>query len=805
MKRGLKKKGSSLVAVLVICSIILVTATTMIGVATTDVRMRMNESKKLQNMYKADSGLEIFNNIILKDSEAAIVYAQNKVKGNDLVGGAIANTSDEDVYNALNKDFKAYFIRALISGEKDGTNEEVTITDSKSKESVSIVQNLNDQIKDEKAKDSRTDDKITISSNDKKISRLILSLVNYRYITLVNQDGINADYKNAFSSEIAKPTIKISNIQYNDSEKSIKFTIRSSFSCAETSTTKLANKKVIETSFKITAPEYADIINRTNSTGEIDIMAPYSNVLTVDGNLDVNSSLTLGGNSWVKGDADTAASANQSIVFSKYNGGIKLANGKNITTNPVGTTYPGNIYTAGTFSLVNGSTATLSGNLYSSNTYIGPSSTNDSSSRDNTITVGDMITYNDLGINSLASTINMNNYYGINSTTTDSTNGGKNNASKRSSCIIINNYNMDSRLNINNDAYIAGVAYINTGDENGDNGEYETGESIAVRGNYKAYQEALTQIGETTINPGFKYYDPVSLLETINGQAATVQNKRDYFNEYYQHNVFKDGKVTIDGRVYSTGAIVTTDNKNANDFDIQDVNVINARRTYALNVLSMNSNLTDAQLDDVYNDGVVTKTVKGPNGIVNFDAMDPEVRVSVSNPGQGLVNALSNCAYVLGNDENETIVISPGRISVEGHTEPPTGTACTQCFNFAQEGGADIVNAVIITKGNVKIEDGVNFNGCIIAGGSVEVGKEETEEVKNTKGVTLTYDASVVGQIITVNHLSKYFNKNMTVVERLTVNNGDIINIDPTETNSYNVDGVVDRGLWKLIENQYDR
>lgn len=794
MKRGLKKKGSSLVAVLVICSIILVTATTMIGVATTDVRMRMNESKKLQNMYKADSGLEIFNNIILKDSEAAIVYAQNKVQANNLIGGAIANTSDEDIYNTLNKDFKAYFIKALISG--------VTVTNEGT---ITGYQSLDDQYNNI-AVDSRTDETIIIDqSTTNPVSTLLVSLKNYRYIKSLDAvTGITNEYKDAFGTA-EKPVIKVFDIKYNDAEKSIKFTIRSSFSCAETSTTKLANKKVIETSFKITAPEYADIINRTNSSGEIDIMAPYSNVLTVDGNLNVNSTLTLGGNTWVKGDADTAASENQSIVFSKYNGGIKLASGKNITTNPVattGTTYQGNIYTAGTFSLVNGSTATLSGNLYSSNTYIGPSSTNDSSSRDNTITVGDMITYNDLGINSLASKINMNNYYGINSTTTDSTNGGKNNASKRSSCIIINNYNMDSKLKINNDAYIAGVAYINTGNENSDNGEYETGESIAVRGNYKAYQEALTQIGETTINPGFKYYDPVSLLETINGQAATVQNKRDYFNEYYQHNVFKDGKVTIGGRVYSTGAIVTTDeNKNANDLDIQDVNVINARRTYAQTVLSMNSDLSEVQLDNVYNNGTVIKTVKGSNGttgVVNFDAMDPGVSVSVSNPGQGLVNALSNCAYVLGREENETIVISPGRISVEGHTEPPTGTACTQCFNFAQENGEDIVNAVIITKGNVKIEDGVNFKGCIIAGGNVEV-----EE--GTEGVELTYNASVVGQIITVNHLSNYFNENMTVVERLTVNNGDIINIDPTETNSYNVDGVVNRGLWKLIENQYDR
>ena len=789
MKRGLKKKGSSLVAVLVICSIILVVASTMIGVATSNVRMRMNESKKLQNLYKADSGLEIVNSIILKDSEAAIVYAQEKTQSYTETNRYIANADDEEVYNNLNKEFKAQFIKALISG--------VTVTNDNN---YTTEQDLMTQYNNI-TPDTSTDETITITQNAANpISRLLVSLKNYRYITTL--EDVDSCYKNAFGTG-ERPTIRLLSIKYNDIEKTIKFTVRSSFSCSETSTTKLPNKKVIETTFKITAPEYADIINRSNSSRTLTIQSPYSNVITVDGNLNVNNNLTLTGNAWVKGDANTAASENQSIVFSKYNGGIKLASGKSFTTNSAGEHYPGNIYTAGTFSLVNSSNVSLSGNLYSGNTYIGPSSTNDSSSRDNTMSLGDMITYNDLGINSLSSTITMNNYYGINGETTDSNNGGKNNASKRSSCIIINNYNtIRSALNISNDAYIAGVAYINTGDENSDNGEYETGESIAVRGNYKAYQEALTKIGENKITPGFEYYNPAKLLETINGEKATVQDKRDYFNEYYRNNVFKDGNVTIGGHVYSTGAIVTTDKKNAEELDAQDLNVRNARRAYALNVLSMNSNLNDSQLDDVYNNGIVTKTVKGSDtttAVVNFGAMNPGVEVHKSAPNANLVNSLNNCVYVLGNDENSTIVISRGRISVDGHTEPvDSSTICPQCFNFNQENGEYIVNAVIITNGNVKIEDGVNFNGCIIAGGNVEV-------AEGTSGVNLTYDSAKVAQIITVNGLSTYFNVPMNEVERLDTTDGDIISVDPTETNSYNVDGVVNTGFWKLIENKDDR
>ena len=45
----------------------------------------------------------------------------------------------------------------------------------------------------------------------------------------------------------------------------------------------------------------------------------------------------------------------------------------------------------------------------------------------------------------------------------------------------------------------------------------------------------------------------------------------------------------------------------------------------------------------------------------------------------------------------------------------------------------------------------------------------------------------------------------MNIVERLDTPNGDIISINPTETNSYNVDGIVNTGFWKLIENKDDR
>ena len=305
MKRGLKKKGSSLVAVLVICSIILVVASTMIGVATSNVRMRMNESKKLQNLYKADSGLEVVNNIILKDSEAAIVYAQEKMQSSGLVGGAISNTSDDEVYDSLNTEFQSLFIKALLKSSVNG----ITVESDKNQTRNNVEQDIRPVYDQEGENVINNENGEPISDTTVK-SRLLYGLKNGFYVSSINTESLNTTFVDAFYGidQANKPNLKILSATYNDSTRTIKLTIRSSFSCAETSTTKLPNKKVIETTFKITAPEYADIISRSNSTDELVIQAPYSNVLTVDGNLNVNSDLTLAGNAWVKGDADTAAS-----------------------------------------------------------------------------------------------------------------------------------------------------------------------------------------------------------------------------------------------------------------------------------------------------------------------------------------------------------------------------------------------------------------------------------------------------------------------------------------------------------------
>ena len=284
LKRKLKKRGSSLVAVLVICSILLVTATTMIGVATSDVRMRINESKRLQNLYKADSGLDVVSNIIYKDVEMAIEYSREQVLQNNT---GVGDRSDSDVYNDLNDEFKGIFLETLVS--------DILVTTSDDGNTGNRLGRLSERAKAAPIENDSNESIIRQEDN-----RLFYSIKNYRYIESIN--AYDTTYKKASDlSEI--PTITIENVIYNATDKKIILTICSEFktSGVESSVTKLENKKKIETQFTITAPDYADILNRYSQYSGTTIQAPYSNVITADGNLKINADTNVNGSVWVKG------------------------------------------------------------------------------------------------------------------------------------------------------------------------------------------------------------------------------------------------------------------------------------------------------------------------------------------------------------------------------------------------------------------------------------------------------------------------------------------------------------------------
>ncbi|NLZ49919.1 MAG: hypothetical protein GX895_14275, partial [Clostridiales bacterium] len=80
MKIRKKKRGSTFVIVIIVMAIIFTTGTTILAVTANDYKMRIAQSRRLQNLYEADSGLDIVENIIIKTSQEAINYADREVK-----------------------------------------------------------------------------------------------------------------------------------------------------------------------------------------------------------------------------------------------------------------------------------------------------------------------------------------------------------------------------------------------------------------------------------------------------------------------------------------------------------------------------------------------------------------------------------------------------------------------------------------------------------------------------------------------------------------------------------------------------
>ena len=75
-----KKRGSTLVIVVISMAIIFLVGTTILSFTSSTYKMKVNESKRMQNLYEADSGLDVVENIIIKASQEAIKYADTKVK-----------------------------------------------------------------------------------------------------------------------------------------------------------------------------------------------------------------------------------------------------------------------------------------------------------------------------------------------------------------------------------------------------------------------------------------------------------------------------------------------------------------------------------------------------------------------------------------------------------------------------------------------------------------------------------------------------------------------------------------------------
>ncbi|WP_250455101.1 hypothetical protein [Clostridium tertium] len=695
MKARKKKKGSTFVIVVVVMAIIFTTGTTILAVTANDYKMRINQSKKLQNLYEADSGLDVVENIIIKTSQEAIKYADKEVKKK------FTELDDKDrSKDKINEIFKDKFYEFLTVRNKEILNEK----------EVEILEYL---------------------ILEKKYIKAILESGKLEY------DSAISNIENRFIIEIPEGGY-VKNIN-NGKVSNITIEVKSNFESTEG---QLKNKKTVSTKYSITAPDYNSEITSINIYPVFDGKA-----ITADGNMNVESLgnksiVNISGDIWVQGNNNLGNSPE--YTFDKYIGGIKLDN----TSFDIN----GNIYTANTFHLNNlVNESSVNGDIYAKNIYIGKSINSNVSKLNNISFEKNVVVNNDLALNATNSSIVIkNNFYGINEKTTEVSTANK---ALSSSSIIVNDTSNTSTITVNKDSYIMGVAYLNATDESGN--KYQTGESVAVKGNYLAYTDVDDVLNGAT-NVTLKYYSPLQLLESKNGQSNAIM-KADYFAEYYSKNNnsynFNDGGVSLKKSVKSVGASVKDNQGNIQKSNINDsdISIVNEQRNeFARNVFAMGD--TTGLGYDLYDGQEVKRQVSNQ---VNFNEIR-RVQGSSFDTTEGMV--------ILKGNENENIEIENGKIK---------GT------------DIELSKGLIIANGDITIDGNFNFTGNIITTGNIIL-KGEGEK-------NITYDPQVVRSILALNYdlLKDIFVKSQGDREEVKVTSASEL---------YSVDKFLTKSLWRIVK-----
>lgn len=693
MKLKRKKKGAALVIVVISMSLIFLVGTTILSVTASDYKMRKNESERIKNLYEADSGLNIVENIIIKSVQQAISYADKEAKKEFVKLKESERNNDK-----INELFKEKFYKYLAKEEiynNEGKNEKLKI-----------------------------------------LQYLILSK---KYIDKINEDG-SIIYKDL---EINKDvTIIIPEGGYKVSQEGITIEVQSTF---ETKTGELKNKKTVSTTYTIKSPNYNSKISN------VAIYPVFDNkALTVDGDLNINSGETnIIGDIWVKGEPPKED--NKKYIFNKYNGGIYT---KNSILN-----IKGDILSENTLQLSNNSNVKVEGNIYAKNIYSGKNLEETVSNKNNLTVNKNVLVNNDLAMNSTESTIEINgDFYGINDKTEEVSTAKK---ALTSSSIIVNDISKTSKITVNGNSYIMGVAYLNA---TSDGNKYQTGESVAVKGNYLAYTDVEIDNGVT-----LKYYNPLQLLESINGKSS-LEMKAKYFTEYYNSSnkeySLKDGGVDLKGDVYSVGASIKKDSDgtskvqganiiyNENRIKIENI-IKDEKENFKIDVLAMGDGTGIIDLDKFYSNQEVARKVSNQ---IDFD-----------NIGNQIIESNESTVILIG--DGSELEIKNQILEIKNDTR--------------EEKKISIDKGLIITNGNINIKEGFTFTGNIITTGTV------TLEGNNN----IVYDSKLIRSLLAENEkvLSGIFKT------ELSNKKSEEIKIS-TSTDIYGVDTFLDKSSWKIVK-----
>lgn len=821
-----KKSGSSLIYVIIMFMFISVVSTAMLSMISANYTARVAENKRVENLYGSDSGIDVAYNIMGKTFDAATKYGYYRVK-------TLSNSSIKDKskctyasqYELFDTDIKD-LTRKINDLKEDNSDDDVdkdTIKENNKK-----IDNYYKLIEEDKEfinillnEEFKSAFRAFFQENDNKLEnnfKLKYSIENKQYVydvsDLNNIKTTDVEYiADNDSDKEAQLDVNISdpyniNSDDNDEESGIEKSqdghtqevsfvktvdkvynvkITSDFESENAPKTVGSNNRTVEATYVIKIPNYDDIFF-VRSTSNDKYLALSDRSLTVGKNMDVENvvQLIVSGDVFVNGEDPNVEDDDSDRTYKKYSGGITINN--DIHNN---VEFKNDVITRNTFNIQDKTETHIEGNLYAGNVYVGKiADGNDGFAEDSQLYInedgmGKVILDNDFTVKAKDSEIEMNDFYGINDnninykdTNNVEDSGKSNEVYKSSSSIIINGYkggNSDSKVIINDYAYIMGTAHIAT-DSN-----YQTGESGAVAGNYIAY----SVLDPTDSSETFDYDNPLYLLKEDN-----VFKKAKHFENYWYKSKNADnggiewpknketGEIELDN-IFSVGAIVY---KVGNETFVKEPHynpsleteggkIYDVRREFASEVYKFGQS---AEIGE-YNNSVLTDF----DSLIDLSKIpdDYDIENEMNKDGEkAIFNDDDDITLVLQDEDNHT-------------TEYRDSEGNIINVNIIKADSDDNINAVIATAGDVIIDGNITFNGTIICEGGLQI--------KGNDEVTINYHQDVI---------SRLQSQNAELFEE--VFGGMIINNDETSTSnkldeeildtSYDIKKFLETKLWKL-------
>lgn len=726
-----KKKGSSLIFVLITFAVVTIVGLSVLSLTLISYKKRFVEANEKRNQYFSESGIDIAYGIIGKTVDKAVEEGNNAV-----------NTELENINKASrngltpieeNEKYKKYL-------KSDGTLNKEAIDKAMSelfweKYKKHIEENLVENIVDRSLYNVGEEKKYDIP-----------------IVMVTDKDGkvLPGEEENAKG-------VKLSFVDDGDKDdNTLSVHLQSEFSSNKTSAEAVNSGQIhkkISVTYIIGPSKYGKPITQKVENVKVPMTEVWKKAICTDGNLSVKGNVNVKGDIYAKG---------------RDNGGIEITGGSSNIN--------GIIATSGSFNVnaLDNINFTVNGNVYAENLSLNSLGTNINSpgkplsftvlpgSKSGGELLGAIYTNNDLEISGSNIAVATKYFYGINDRTEDNEEIIKNGTKpKASSSILINPDESGNKasVDISDKAIFMGVAYIQTSPQ------YQTGESVSIKENYKAYMQSLKDGKFQEGNVIFQYYSPLVLAaalkdESGNEKSMDSNDKSNYIQEYIKE--FKSDfekwkeKVSIilpdDKNILSIGTYADNDKIGGNNYGTENheafLRVKKAK--YSRVVYSMksecdksedddfNKNYTEEELKkrtDEYdnyesNNLIVIDTSKNKtvSNQIPFDSIKQPVNKTVTHKSADNYSGKKDVIYLNGNENDKVYIIGDGGGAPAGIDSIDTRIV---------QGG------VIITKGEVHLSGNINFTGTIIAGKDIIC--------ENMSNGTITYNEEYVKEVIGVN------------------------------------------------------